>query len=73
MSIRTRAAKITAAVTLSLAALGIGASASPAGAVAGDPSQWGQSTAAAASQRSVTGDPSQWVVQKVNEYEGQHR
>ncbi len=57
--------KITAAVTLSLAALGIGAS--TASAAAGDPSQWGRARAEAA------GDPSQWVTEKVNEYEGQHR
>ena len=59
MSIR----KITAAVTLSLITLGVGASA----ASAGDPSQWGRNRA------SVAGDPSQWGVEKVNEYEGQHR
>ncbi len=57
--------KITAAVTLSLAALGVGAPA----ASAGDPSQWGRARAEAA------GDPSQWLSaeRKVNEYEGQHR
>ena len=49
--------KITAAVTLSMVALGIGASA----ASAGDPSQWGRSHAPAP------------VMEKVNEYEGQHR
>ncbi|MDQ4068017.1 MAG: hypothetical protein M3203_00825 [Actinomycetota bacterium] len=59
MSIR----KITAAVTLSLALVGIGASA----ASAGDPSQWGRARA------EVAGDPSQWGLEKVNEYEGQHR
>ncbi len=59
MSIR----KITAAVTLSLALVGVGAST----AAAGDPSQWGRARA------EVAGDPSQWGVEKVNEYEGQHR
>jgi hypothetical protein len=58
--------KITAAATLSLALVGIGATS--ASAVAGDPSQWGRSRAA-----SVSGDPSQWGLEKVNEYEGQHR
>ncbi len=81
MSIRRRAVKITAAATLSLAALGTGFL-SPAGAADGDPSQWGQSKAASvADDRSVAGDPSQWLSrhvneyegQKVNEYEGQHR
>jgi hypothetical protein len=67
MSIRRRAVKITAVLTLSAAALGVGAT--TAGAAAGDPSQWGRARAEAA------GDPSQWisVERKVNEYEGQHR
>ncbi|HEX2046206.1 MAG TPA: hypothetical protein VHF27_00475 [Acidimicrobiales bacterium] len=63
MSVRSRAVKITAAATLSIAALGVGASA----AIAGDPSQWGRARA------EVDGDPSQWESRKVNEYEGQHR
>ena len=63
MSIRRRAVKITAVVTLSAAALGVGASA----ARAGDPSQWGRARA------EVVGDPSQSESRKVNEYEGQHR
>ncbi len=66
MSVRTRAVKITAVVSLSLAGLGV-VSMSPAGAAAGDPSQWGRARAEAA------GDPSQWESRKVNEYEGQHR
>ena len=41
MNFRTRLVKITAAVSLGLAALGV-VSASPAGAAAGDPSQWEQ-------------------------------
>ncbi len=68
MSIRTRIVKTAAAVTLSVTALGI-AAALPAGAAAGDPSQWGRARAEA----SIAGDPSQWGSRKVNEYEGQHR
>ncbi len=62
MSIRRRAVKITAVVTLSAAALGVGTSA--AGAADGDPSQWGRDRASVAQA-----DTSR----KVNEYEGQHR
>ena len=68
MNVRTRAVKVTAAVSLSLAGLGV-VSVSPAGAAAGDPSQWGRARAEA----EVAGDPSQWLSRKVNEYEGQHR
>ena len=63
MSIRTGAIKITAAITLSFAALGVGASAARAG--DGDPSQWGRDRASVAQAAEVT--------RKVNEYEGQHR
>jgi hypothetical protein len=74
MNVRTRIVKVAAAVTLSVTALGIAATA-PAGAatnrvpasVAGDPSQWGRSRA------EIAGDPSQWLSRKVNEYEGQNR
>ena len=68
MNVRTRAVKITAAVSLSLAGLGV-VSMSPAGAAAGDPSQWGRARAEA----EVAGDPSQSLSRKVNEYECQHR
>ena len=67
MSIRTRAVKITAVITLSAATLAVGATASSA--AAGDPSQWGRARA----ETAVAGDPSQWLSRKVNEYEGQHR
>ena len=40
---------------------------SPAGAAAGDPSQWGRARA------EVAGGTSQMESRKVNEYEGQHR
>ena len=67
MNIRTRIVKFAAAVALSATVVGIG-SLGPAGAAAGDPSQWGRNRAA------VAGDPSQWIsAEKVNEYEGQHR
>ena len=66
-----RIRKITAAVTLSLVSLGVGASAATA--AAGDPSQWGRARAEAAAERNTAGDPSQWGLEKVNEYEGQHR
>ena len=56
MNIRTRIVKVAAALTLSATALGIGAM-TPAGAAAGDPSQWERVS----------------VERKVNEYEGQHR
>ena len=69
MNIRTRIVKTAAALTLSAAAVGI-VTISPAGAAAGDPSQWGRARAA---EVSVAGDPSQWGQRKVNEYEGQHR
>jgi|GEM_PF-4716930 hypothetical protein len=63
MNVRTRIVRLAAAAALSATVLGIGASA----ASAGDPSQWGRARA------EVAGDPSQWGVEKVNEYEGQHR
>ena len=73
MNVRTRAVKITAAVTLSLAALGVG-SLSPAGAADGDASRRGRSQVTTpAGDGSVVGDPGQWETRKVNEYEGQHR
>ena len=70
MSIRTRIVNVAAALTLSATAVGI-VTISPAGAAAGDPSQWGRARAEAA--QAVAGDPSQWESRKVNEYEGQHR
>jgi hypothetical protein len=78
MSVRTRIVKVTAAVILSAAAVGIG-TISPAHAAAGDPSQWGRSASIVGDpsqwglSASVVGDPSQWLSRKVNEYEGQHR
>jgi hypothetical protein len=66
VSIRTRIVKTAAALTLSAAAVGMVAI-NPAGAVAGDPSQWGRARAEAA----VAGDAD--ASRKVNEYEGQHR
>jgi hypothetical protein len=70
---RTRIVKTTAALTLSAAAVGI-VTISPAGAAAGDPSQWGRARAEAVrAEASGAGDPSQWLTRKVNEYEGQHR
>jgi len=68
-NLRTRIVKVAAALTLSAAAVGIG-TLSPAGAAAGDPSQWGRD------QASVSAEPSQGdtaAERKVNEYEGQHR
>ena len=56
MNIRTRIVKLAAALTLSASAVGILA-VNPAGAAAGDPSQWERIS----------------VERKVNEYEGQHR
>ena len=78
MSIRTRIVKVAAALTLSAAAVGIGAM-SPAHAVAGDPSQWGRDQASVSVQRHVNEYEGQhrhvneYEGQKVNEYEGQHR
>ena len=77
---RTRIVRLAAAATLSATAAGI-ISITPAGAAAGDPSQWGRSRAATVA--SIKGDPSQWglaashgdvgqLTRKVNEYEGQH-
>ena len=60
MNIRTRIVKVAAALTLSAAAVGIGAM-SPANAADGDPSQWGRERGSVSIER------------KVNEYEGQHR
>lgn len=61
MSIRTRIVKVAAALTLSAAAAGVVA-VGPAGAAAGDPSQWGWGRAEVVrSESSVAGDPSQWL------------
>jgi hypothetical protein len=79
MSIRTRIVKTAAALTLSAAAVGI-VTMSPAGAVAGDPSQWGRSHNEVSVERKVNEYEGQqhkhvneYEGQKVNEYEGQHR
>ena len=75
MSIRTRIVKTAAVLTLSAAAVGIVA-VSPAGAAAGDPSQWGRSHNEAPVERKVNeyeGQHRKVSVEKVNEYEGQHR
>ena len=79
MNIRTRIVKVTAALTLSAAAIGIGTM-SPANAVAGDPSQWGREQSSVSVERKVNEYEGQqhrhlneYEGQKVNEYEGQHR
>jgi hypothetical protein len=77
MNIRTRIVKVTAALTLSAAAIGIGTM-SPAN--AGDPSQWGREQSSVSVERKVNEYEGQqhrhlneYEGQKVNEYEGQHR
>jgi uncharacterized low-complexity protein len=72
---RTRIVKVAAALTLSAAAVGIGAM-SPASAAAGDPSQWGRNQASVSVERKVNeyeGQHRKVSVEKGNEYEGQHR
>jgi hypothetical protein len=76
MNIRTRIVKVAAALTLSATAVGIVAI-SPAGAAAGDPSQWGRARAEVAKVNEYEGQQhkhvNEYEGQKVYEYAGQHR